>query len=96
MPATALCHLRWLRLRQGIPRRAAVARGTVAPQRAAIAGDGLELRLSPSPEAAPRLLTWDEDHSGAGGFFLRPDVLDLTQRPPCGLQMQPTASDHIE
>jgi len=78
------------------PRRAAVARGTVGPQRAAIVGDGLKLPLNPSPGAAPRLLTWDEDHLGAGGLLLRPGVLDLTQWPPFGLQIQPTASDHIE
>ena len=58
--------------------------------------DGLKLPLNPSPGAAPRLLTWDEDHLGAGGLLLRPGVLDLTQWPPFGLQIQPTASDHIE
>ena len=49
-------HPRWLRLRQGIPRRAAVARGPAAAQRALLAGNGPQLHLHPSAQPAPRLL----------------------------------------
>jgi hypothetical protein len=41
---------------QGVPRRAAVAGGAAAAQRALLAGDGPQLHLHPSAQPAPRLL----------------------------------------
>jgi hypothetical protein len=41
-------------------------------------------------------LLWDEHHSAAGGLLPRPDVLDLAQGLPLGLQVQLAAGDHFE
>jgi hypothetical protein len=41
-------------------------------------------------------LLWDEHQSAAGGLLLRPDVLDLAQGLPLGLQVQLAAGDHFE
>ncbi len=49
-------HARWLRLREGVPRGAAVAGGAAAPQRAVLTGDGPQLHLHAGAEATPRLL----------------------------------------
>jgi hypothetical protein len=39
---------------------------------------------------------WDEHHPAAGGFPSRPDVLDLAQWLPLGLQVQLATGDHFE
>ena len=41
-------------------------------------------------------LLWDKHHSAAGGLLPRPDVLDLAQGRPLGLQVQLAAGDHFE
>ena len=41
-------------------------------------------------------LLWDEHHSAAGVLLRRPDILDLAQGLPLGLQMQLAAGDHFE
>ena len=76
-------HPRWLRLRQGIPRRAAVARGPAAPQRAILAGDGPQLHLHPSAETAPRLLRQRPPAArrrGRGRLCTRPTGTPTPQR----------------
>jgi hypothetical protein len=59
--------------------------------------DSAGQRFSSSIAATDRSgLLWDEHHSAAGGFPPRPDVFDLTQWPPLGLQVQLAAGCHFE